>query len=64
MALIKSTETKKAEMLKIVENEMDRRERRRKRIRHFMIAGLTILTVAAFFCGHVRGMHCAAKRRL
>ncbi len=63
MALIKSKETREVELLKKVENEIERQERRRRNIRHFMFAGLAVLAVAAFIGGHASGKYCAKRRR-
>lgn len=66
MALIKTSEEREIAMLQKVEHELERRERRerRERIHHILIAGLGLLSIAAFVGGHLSGRKCIKKHRL
>lgn len=63
MPLIKTQEEREIAMLKKVEQDLERRERR-ERIHHILIAGLAIMTLAAFVGGHLTGRKCAKSHRL
>lgn len=63
MALIKTSEEREIAMLQKVEHELERRERR-ERIHHILIAGLALLSIAAFVGGHLTGRKCTKKHRL
>ena len=61
MALIKTQEEREISLLKKVEQDLVRRERR-ERIHHVLIAGLAILSITAFVGGPVFGRKCKSKR--
>lgn len=63
MALIKTEEQREVEMLQNVEKHLEKRERR-ERIHHILIAGLSLLSLAAFAGGHLTGRACSKKRRI
>lgn len=60
MALEKNEEQREIEMLRTMEQRLERREKR-ERIHHLLIGGLALLSVAAFIGGHITGHNC--KRR-
>lgn len=57
MELYKSNEQKEIDLLKKVEERIERTERR-ERLHRILIAGLGMLAVAAFVGGHLTGRHC------
>lgn len=60
MALIKTQEQREIDMLQKVEHDLARRERR-ERIHHILIAGLALMSMAAFAGGHICGRKCNKK---
>lgn len=63
MALIKTQEEREILMLKKVEQDLERRERR-ERIHHILIGGLALMVMAAFVGGHVTGRKCGKKHKV
>lgn len=63
MALIKTQDEREITLLKKVEQDLERRERR-ERIHHVLIAGLAMLSIAAFVGGHITGRKCKSKRHI
>lgn len=63
MAILKTEEQKEVAMLQNIEKRLERRERR-ERIHHILIAGLGILSIAAFIAGHATAKVCKKRRRI
>ncbi len=61
MEIIKNEEQREIDLLEKVEKRIARRERR-ERLHRILIAGLGVLTIAAFLGGHATGRHTARRR--
>lgn len=51
MALLKNEEARELQVLRELEKQLERKEKR-DRIHHILIAALALFSVAAFFAGH------------
>lgn len=61
MAIIKDKKEREVDVLQQVARDIERRERR-ERICHRFMAGLVLMTFAAFVCGHVYGRRSSRGR--
>lgn len=61
MKLIKTREEREVDMLQRVEKEIERREKR-ERILRFVVAGLGVVAIAAFFTGHCTAAQCRRRK--
>lgn len=56
MAIFKNEEQREIEVLDRLEKQLVKREKR-ERILHFLVAGLSLFSVAAFIAGHCYRKH-------
>ena len=63
MTPVKNEQRRELEMLRAMEQRIVRREKR-ERVHHLLIGGLALLSVAAFFAGHITGHQCKRRFKL
>jgi len=63
MEILKNKEPRKMSLLEKARKRVARRNRR-ERLHRVLIAGLSVLAVAAFAGGHISGRYCRAGSRL